>query len=439
MTAARGSVERWAASFAWPPTRTFAADAAAIAAWHERASGFAGSLAASDESAELARSRWREAVRAVHTPFLRRHHAEVVGLTAARELRALVRRLGEVLPGVLPTADELAADRARPLSVKVGFEYKSAVAIAELLSSPLVGREILDASRAPSAAARGLLGEFLRDDRIELAGARIERRGPVAAVEITSPDALNAESEATLDDLETCADLVALDDRIAVATLRGGPVNNAKYAGRRVFCSGLDLSGLHGGRLSYLYYVRRELGLVSKLYRGVWDAASDRDLEKPWIAIVDRHAIGGGCQLLLVMDHVIAERDAVLMLPARREGIIPGAANLRLARIVGERAARRALLLDAPIRVESDAGRLLVDQAVAPDQLEAAVEASVRDIVGSGLISLAANRKALRIAQEPVDTFREYMAHFALAQADCHFSGELIRNLDRHWVNRARR
>ena len=48
-------------------------------------------------------------------------------------------------------------------------------------------------------------------------------------------------------------------------------------------------------------------------------------IEKPWIAAVDGFAIGGGCQHLLVMDYVLAASDAYMTLPARKEGIIPGA------------------------------------------------------------------------------------------------------------------
>jgi len=68
--------------------------------------------------------------------------------------------------------------------------------------------------------------------------------------------------------------------------------------------------------------------------------------EKPFIAAVDTFAIGGACQFLLVMDYVIAEQGSYFVLPARKEGIIPGCANLRLPRFVGERAARQALFFN---------------------------------------------------------------------------------------------
>ena len=80
------------------------------------------------------------------------------------------------------------------------------------------------------------------------------------------------------------------------------------------------------------------MGYENKMLRGVArnDASPDdlsrSTIEKPWIAVVETFAIGGGCQHLLVMDYVLADAAAYLALPARKEAIIPGMANLRLPR-----------------------------------------------------------------------------------------------------------
>jgi thioesterase DpgC len=63
---------------------------------------------------------------------------------------------------------------------------------------------------------------------------------------------------------------------------------------------------------------------------------------------------------------------------------------------------------------------------------------AVATLTDSGLVSAAANRKALRVAQEPLDTFRQYMALYAREQAYCHFSPALVRNLEQNWVARDR-
>ena len=92
------------------------------------------------------------------------------------------------------------------------------------------------------------------------------------------------------------------------------------------------------------------MGYEHKMMRGLArpdasiDDTASGTIEKPWIAAVDAFAIGGGCQHLLVMDYVLAAKDAYMTLPARKEGIIPGVSNLRLPRFVGDRIARQAIM-----------------------------------------------------------------------------------------------
>jgi thioesterase DpgC len=68
---------------------------------------------------------------------------------------------------------------------------------------------------------------------------------------------------------------------------------------------------------------------------------------------VETFAIGGGCQILLATDFNIAARDAYMTLPARKEGIIPAMANLRMARFVGDRIARQAIMYERRIDCDS--------------------------------------------------------------------------------------
>jgi (3,5-dihydroxyphenyl)acetyl-CoA 1,2-dioxygenase len=49
------------------------------------------------------------------------------------------------------------------------------------------------------------------------------------------------------------------------------------------------------------------------------------------------------------------------------------------------------------------------------------------------VVSAAGNRRAFRVAEEPLDQFRRYMAVYAREQAYCHFSPALIANLEKHW------
>ena len=58
---------------------------------------------------------------------------------------------------------------------------------------------------------------------------------------------------------------------------------------------------------------------------------------------------------------------------------------------------------------------------------------AITALTSSGLINAAANRSAIRVGQEPLDLFREYMATYAREQAYCHLSPALVRNLEEHW------
>jgi len=135
--------------------------------------------------------------------------------------------------------------------------------------------------------------------------------------------------------------------------------------------------------------------------------------------------------------YVLAARDAYMTLPARKEGIIPGAANLRLARFVGARLARQAVLAERRLDCASPEGRLICDEIV-PD-MDGAISRTVERLTGSGVVSAAGNRRAFRIGEEPLDSFRRYMSVYAREQAHCHFSPALIANLEKNWNAATRR
>ena len=240
-------------------------------------------------------------------------------------------------------------------------------------------------------------------------------------------------------------DAAILDRESEIMVLRGGAVDHPKYSGRRVFGAGINLTHLYRGRIPYVWFLRRDLGYVHKLFRGVAaaDAVPDdlagRTIEKPWIAAVDGFAIGGHCQLLLVADYVLAADDAFMTLPARKEGIIPGFANLRLPRFTGERIAREAILYERPLPCASAEGRLIVDETVPAAAMDEAIERVAGRLTDAGPVSAIGNRRAFRVALEPLEAFRRYASVYAREQAYCHFSPALIANLERNWDAKNRR
>ena len=70
--------------------------------------------------------------------------------------------------------------------------------------------------------------------------------------------------------------------------------------------------------------------------------------------------------------------------------------------------------------------------------MDAALDRVVEGLTNSGVVSAASNRRAIRITQEPLDTFRAYFALYAREQAYCHFSPALIGNLERYWNAQSR-
>jgi thioesterase DpgC len=303
----------------------------------------------------------------------------------------------------------------------------------------MAGLHLVHAMLRPTARAAELLPTFRAHGTIDLGCVHLQRVGNAGHVTLRNARYLNAEDDGTVAPMETAVDLVLLDPDIEIGVLRGGVVNHPKFAGRRVFNAGINLTHLYHGRISFVgFYLARDLGFVNKFYRGLTGPEflpdePESTLEKPWISAVEAFATGGGCQILLTMDRVIAERGAFFSLPARKEGIIPGAANLRLTRAIGDRLARDGILYERAFPAGSPEGALLCNEVVEPGEMDRAIERTVGRLTGAGVVSAAANRKAVRIDQEPIDTFRQYMALYAREQAYCHFSDALIRNLEQHW------
>jgi thioesterase DpgC len=396
-------------------------------------------------TARLASNDVSETARAMRAKFLRQYVDAVYdALTDNRTRFVRVVELAEAasrrFPGLVPTAPDIAAEEGLRQSQKAGLEIDQGHFISAVLQSPRSGPHLCQAMLLPKAEALALLPKFEKDGKVELQGASIERRGKAAIVTYRNPRFLNAEDQTSLAGAETCVDLALLDPKIEVAVLRGMAVEHPKYKDKRVFGAGINLTHLYHGRIPYLWYLERDLGYVNKLYRGLAradDAPPDefggQTIEKPWIAAVEGFAIGGHCQVLLAVDYVLAEKSAYLTLPARKEGIIPGAANMRLPRAVGDRIARQAIQYERRIECDSPEGRLICDEIVDTGAMDQAIDRVINGLTSSGVVSAASNRRAFRITQEPLEMFRQYFAIYAREQAYCHFSPALIGNLERYW------
>jgi thioesterase DpgC len=417
-------------------TKLWRAGSAKLAKLPKKASRSKGQQAAADEILAAGRE--------ARESFLK-HHAETIYRKLTKNLAEFPRVddlpyfAAKLVPGLTPTPAQVDAESALLQSEKDGVEVDQGIFLAHVLANAETGMHLCHAMLRPKMESIERMAEFIDRGMIDFGPARVERQGKAVVVTVQNPRFLNAEDDDTLDDTETAADIAILDPLSEIAILRGGPVDHPKYKDRKIFSAGINLTHLYRGKIPFLWYIRRDMGIVNKMFRGLAmgtrgpDEMQGGTHEKPWVAGVDVFAIGGGCQYLLAMDYVVAGSDAYMTLPARKEGIIPGAANLRLTRFVGARMARQAILMGKRLECDSPEGRMICDEIVPPDRMEQTLARVVDDYTGSGVVSAASNRRAFRVGEEPLDLFRRYMAVYCREQAYCHFSPALIANLEKHW------
>lgn len=357
----------------------------------------------------------------------------------------LVAAAAKLLPGLTPSPATLEAEAKLPLKDKEGAEIDQGIFLSHVLAHPKCGAHLLQAMLLPHPQTKSRLDEFLKTGSIDLGAAFVCRRGKATVVEMRNPRFLNAIDDTTVEAIEVATDIAIQDPETELAVLRGGYVEHPRYKNRRVFSAGLNLSHLYYGKISFLFYFHHIMGFEHKIMRGLASPAAapddvfGRTQEKPWLACVETFAIGGGCQHLLAVDYVLAESGAYLTLPARKEGIIPGAANLRLPHYVGVAAARQAIMYGRRFECDSAEGRTICDEIVPPGEMNAALDRTIAGFTDSGMVSAVGNRRHFRIGRESIDLFRRYMALFAREQAYCHFSPALVTNLEYHWNAKERK
>ena len=253
--------------------------------------------AAGSRSAEAHRNALailREA-RAVRAAFFSRYATTMydqlpAGRTRHLRVSELVYGGAEKFPGLLPTRRQIDQERAlQRQSLKEGREIEQGLFIAHVLSDAACGLHLIHAMLRPRRNAEEKLAEFVRTGFADFGAATVTRKGVTGEVCLTNTKFLNAEDDAATAALEAAVDLVLLDDQIKVGVLRGGVVDHPKYKDKRVFNSGINLTHLYYGRISLVeFLLERELGLVNKMFRGLWRTETCHELmedfvEKPWL------------------------------------------------------------------------------------------------------------------------------------------------------------
>ncbi|MFD7132143.1 enoyl-CoA-hydratase DpgD [Streptomyces sp. NPDC059894] len=230
------------------------------------------------------------------------------------------------------------------------------------------------------------------DDR---ARVRYEKKDYVARVTLDRPEVLNAMDLRTHEELAGVWDEVEADDDVRVAVLTG--------AGDRAFSVGQDLR--ERARLNAEGTPPTTFG--SRGQSG-WPRLTERfTLSKPVVARVNGYALGGGFELALACDLVIASHDAVFALPEARLGLIPGAGGaFRLARQLPLKTAMGHLLtgrrMDAPTALHFG----LVNEVAGEEEgdLDRRVTAWTDDLVRAAPLSVRAIKEAvMRSLDQPLE------------------------------------
>jgi crotonobetainyl-CoA hydratase len=210
------------------------------------------------------------------------------------------------------------------------------------------------------------------------AGIRYVKDGPVARVTIDRPHVLNALNGAAHAALSAVWDDVRDDESIRTAVLTG--------AGTRAFCVGTDIKD--GADVRGLDYQAAGPPL------GAGGLSLRRDLFKPIVAAVNGFALGGGFELALACDLIVAADHAEFGFPEPRVGMmaLDGAMTLIL-RQTPLKQAMGLLLTGRRISAREAQAAGLVNEVVAADQVAAAVERWVADILACAPLAVQATKR----------------------------------------------
>lgn len=213
---------------------------------------------------------------------------------------------------------------------------------------------------------------------------RYEKKDHVAYVTLNRPDVLNAMDLRTHEELAEVWDDVEADREVRVAVLTG--------AGDRAFCVGQDMK--ERARLNAEGEPPTTFG--SRGQPG-WPRLTERfTLSKPVVARVHGYALGGGFELALACDLILASEDAVFGLPEVRLGLIPGAGGaFRLARQLPLKTAMGYLLTGRQMPARTALHFGLVNEVVPAERLDECVAEWTRDLVRSAPLSVRAIKEAV--------------------------------------------
>ncbi len=231
---------------------------------------------------------------------------------------------------------------------------------------------------------------------LELETMRCEVEGHLGRLRLNRPEALNAANWAWVNDLVSATDYLARSEaRVVIVSGEG-----------RAFCSGLDVKELAQGHLSLEWFATWERGVIALA-----------DLPAITIAAVHGYCLGGGLQVALACDLRIASTDAVLSIPAVKEGVVAALGPMRLARIVGAGLAKQLCLLGRRFTAEEALAFGIVMEVMPPANLEERSLALAQELLAIPFTALRHTKRQIdqAFSQDTAALLKELL----VAQEDC--------------------
>lgn len=199
--------------------------------------------------------------------------------------------------------------------------------------------------------------------------------GHVARVTIDRPDRMNAIDEASEAELQRIWSAIEADDQVRCVVLTG--------AGERAFCTGADMKQ-SGNKTGLEYWAAARPG-------GFGGLALRETLDVPVIARVNGHALGGGMEMVLGCDIVVAAENATFGLPEPRVGRLALDGGIALLPRRLPHVLAMGMLLTGRRTPAAEAWRMgLVNEVVPQAELDQAVERWVADILACAPLSVKA-------------------------------------------------
>ena len=210
----------------------------------------------------------------------------------------------------------------------------------------------------------------------------LETDGAIGVVSLGRPEALNAISGSFADELADVFREVGSRPDIWVMVLRG--------AGDKAFCVGADLKERASFTIEDFYSNRRQM-------KGMFAAL--RAIPQPTVACVFGFALGGGFELALSCDLIVAARGTFLGLPEARVGLLPaGGGTQLLARSIGEARAKELIFTGRRVDADEALGMGLVAKVVDRGDLDRVAMDIAHDICRSSPVAVREGKRSIESA-----------------------------------------